>query len=97
MTSAVSDPDPANNGATDSTDVVEAATPPLEGGLPSTSTARPPGERHGLDFTLAGFFVAMVFLVSAPLIGRAMPDRGIDHQATVPPLGQSADPATMSQ
>ena len=74
MTSAVSDPDPANNGATDSTDVVEAATPPL-----------------------AGLFVAMVFLVSALLIGRAMPDRGIDHQATVPPLGQSADPATMSQ
>ena len=60
MTSAVSDPDPANNGATDSTDVVEAATPAL-------------------------------------LIGRARPDSGIGHQTTAPPLGQSADPATMGQ
>ena len=72
VTNAVSDPDPTNDSASDSTDIVESATLPPGGGLPSSSTVSPPSESPGLNLTLAGL-VVLVFLASALLLGRPRP------------------------
>ncbi|MGZ8502131.1 MAG: hypothetical protein ACXWW6_04685, partial [Candidatus Limnocylindrales bacterium] len=66
---AQSDEDPAVVSASDSTDVVESATPPPGGALPPSSTGLPPSESPSLDLTLAAL-VVLVFLASALLLGR---------------------------
>ena len=69
VANAVNDPDPTNDSATDSTDVIEVAAPPPGGGLPPSSTAWPPGEPPGPDLTLAAI-VVLVFLGGALVLGR---------------------------
>jgi uncharacterized repeat protein (TIGR01451 family) len=69
VANAVSDPDPTNDSATDSTDVVEVATPPPGGGLPPSSTSLPFVEPPGQELIL-GALVVLVFVAGALLLGR---------------------------